>query len=157
MAENALAAGLDPGTRGDRFQVVVHVDAPLLREVGPAQGTAPTPRSFGVPETPPYLEDLLAPDCEALWRLIRKQDVPGGWAHPSPRRGGEWYSPGGAMPSIASAGFPMTVSLRMGSELRLSDDELFDLCARNPELRIERTAAGDLIVMTPAGGASGHR
>ncbi|HVS02456.1 MAG TPA: Uma2 family endonuclease, partial [Thermoanaerobaculia bacterium] len=47
--------------------------------------------------------------------------------------------------------------LRMGSELRLSDDELFDLCARNPELRIERTAAGDLIVMTPAGGASGHR
>jgi Uma2 family endonuclease len=45
----------------------------------------------------------------------------------------------------------------MGSSLRLSDDELFDLCARNPELRFERTERGDLIVMTPAGGASSHR
>lgn len=31
-----------------------------------------------------------------------------------------------------------------------------ELCARNPELRIERTAKGDLVVMTPAGGASAH-
>ena len=45
----------------------------------------------------------------------------------------------------------------MGSALQLSDDELFELCARNPELRIERTAWGDLIVMTPAGGASSRR
>jgi Domain of unknown function (DUF222)/HNH endonuclease len=30
VAESALAAGLDPGTRGDRFQVVVHVDAEVL-------------------------------------------------------------------------------------------------------------------------------
>ncbi|HEY6320617.1 MAG TPA: DUF222 domain-containing protein [Thermoanaerobaculia bacterium] len=30
MAESALAAGLDPGTRGDRYQVVVHVDAEVL-------------------------------------------------------------------------------------------------------------------------------
>jgi hypothetical protein len=30
VAESALAAGLDPGTRGDRYQVVLHVDAEAL-------------------------------------------------------------------------------------------------------------------------------
>ncbi|MBV8202855.1 MAG: DUF222 domain-containing protein [Acidobacteria bacterium] len=30
VAESALAGGLDPGTRGDRYQVVVHVDAEVL-------------------------------------------------------------------------------------------------------------------------------
>jgi hypothetical protein len=32
VAESALAGGLDPGTRGDRYQVVVHVDAPVLAD-----------------------------------------------------------------------------------------------------------------------------
>jgi len=45
----------------------------------------------------------------------------------------------------------------MGSALRLSDAELLELCRRNPELRIERTAEGDLIVMSPAGGESARR
>ena len=35
VAESALNARLDPGTRADRYQVVVHVDAPVLRELGP--------------------------------------------------------------------------------------------------------------------------
>ena len=30
VAESALTSGLDPGTRGDRYQVVVHVDAEVL-------------------------------------------------------------------------------------------------------------------------------
>ncbi len=30
VAESALAAGLDPGSRGDRYQVVVHMDAEVL-------------------------------------------------------------------------------------------------------------------------------
>jgi hypothetical protein len=34
VAESALGAGLDPGSRGDRYQVVVHVDAEVL----PADG-----------------------------------------------------------------------------------------------------------------------
>ncbi len=61
------------------------------------------------------------------------------------------------MTQIALPSSPIPLSLEMGSALRLGDDELFELCARNPELRIERTAEGDLIVMTPAGGTSGHR
>jgi hypothetical protein len=34
LAESALSAGLDPGTRGDRYQVVVHVDAEALATSG---------------------------------------------------------------------------------------------------------------------------
>jgi hypothetical protein len=34
VAESALASGLDPGTRGDRYQVVVHVDAEVLTAGG---------------------------------------------------------------------------------------------------------------------------
>ena len=34
VAESALSAELDPGTRGDRYQVVVHVDEGALVEVG---------------------------------------------------------------------------------------------------------------------------
>lgn len=61
------------------------------------------------------------------------------------------------MTQIAIASSPVPLKLELGSTLDLSDDELFELCTRNPELRIERTAEGDLVVMTPAGGASGHR
>lgn len=61
------------------------------------------------------------------------------------------------MTEIAIDATPVPLSLRLGSALQLSDDELFELCGRNPELRIERTAQGNLVVMTPAGGASGHR
>ncbi|MGH9381489.1 MAG: Uma2 family endonuclease [Thermoanaerobaculia bacterium] len=46
---------------------------------------------------------------------------------------------------------PVPFKLELGNALRLSADELFELCARNKELRIERTAEGDLIVMSPAG------
>ena len=41
--------------------------------------------------------------------------------------------------------------------LHLTDDDLFNLAQSNPELRIERTAQGDLIIMPPAGGGSSHR
>jgi Domain of unknown function (DUF222)/HNH endonuclease len=34
VAESALASGLDPGSRGDRYQVVVHVDAEVLAAGG---------------------------------------------------------------------------------------------------------------------------
>ena len=41
VAESALAGGLDPGSRGDRYQVVVHVEAEVLA----ASGGAPTAAS----------------------------------------------------------------------------------------------------------------
>lgn len=39
----------------------------------------------------------------------------------------------------------------------LGDDDLFDLCATNRSLRIERTADGELIIMAPTGGETGRR
>jgi len=38
-----------------------------------------------------------------------------------------------------------------------SEDEFFRFCAANSELRIERTAKGEIIVMSPAGGYSGFQ
>ncbi len=41
--------------------------------------------------------------------------------------------------------------------LHMSDDQFFNLCAANRDLRLERTSHGEMIVMTPAGGETGNR
>jgi Uma2 family endonuclease len=38
----------------------------------------------------------------------------------------------------------------------LSDDQFARLCALNPEMRFEYTSTGDLIIMPPTGGDTGH-
>lgn len=38
----------------------------------------------------------------------------------------------------------------------MTDDELFELCVANKELRIERDEQGQLIIMSPAGGITGN-
>src|SRR5436309_1027496 len=40
---------------------------------------------------------------------------------------------------------------------RLSDDDFFEFCQRNRDVRIERTAEGEIIVMPPAGWETGSR
>jgi len=40
---------------------------------------------------------------------------------------------------------------------KVSPEEFVKLCRQNPELRIERTSEGDLIVMAPTGGKTGIR
>lgn len=65
-----------------------------------------------------------------------------------------------ATPLIAPTVLPDSTSgveLRVPTVLRLSDDELFELCALNRELHIERTAEGNLEIMSPAGFESSHR
>ena len=47
--------------------------------------------------------------------------------------------------------------LHMRSSVNLTDDQLYELCLANRELRIERTAEGDLIIMPPVGGETGWR
>jgi len=42
-------------------------------------------------------------------------------------------------------------------EHRVTDDEFYQFCADNPDLRAERTAEGDLIVMPPPGTEAGSR
>ena len=39
----------------------------------------------------------------------------------------------------------------------MNDGEFFELCQSNPDLHIEMTSTGDLIIMPPTGGETGHR
>src|SRR5690242_3683267 len=50
---------------------------------------------------------------------------------------------------------PMTLKFRPG--LRLTDRAVWKLRRANPDLRLERTAQGELVVMAPAGSDSGGR
>jgi Uma2 family endonuclease len=48
--------------------------------------------------------------------------------------------------------------LHLGSLLqKMSDHEFFAFCQLNPEWRMERTSAGDLVIMPPTGGWTGTR
>jgi hypothetical protein len=49
------------------------------------------------------------------------------------------------------------VALKLAPLVRLDDDQLFDLCQLNRDLRIERDADGVLVLMAPVGGASSAR
>ena len=50
-----------------------------------------------------------------------------------------------------------TLTVHMPSSTQLTDDQFYDLCRANAELRIERTAKGELIFMPPTGGETGKR
>jgi len=43
------------------------------------------------------------------------------------------------------------------SGLCVSEKAFWRLCRNNPDLRLERSARGELIVMAPAGAETGHR
>jgi Uma2 family endonuclease len=45
--------------------------------------------------------------------------------------------------------------IHMPTSYPLSPDHFYDLCRANPDLRIERSANGDLIFMAPTGGETG--
>lgn len=47
--------------------------------------------------------------------------------------------------------------LRLRPAIELSDEQFFAFCRLNPDLRIERTAEGDVEIMSPAGGRTGYR
>jgi Uma2 family endonuclease len=49
---------------------------------------------------------------------------------------------------------PLSIDL---STLQLTDDQFYQLCITNPDLPLERTTEGVLIVMPPVGGDSGNR
>jgi Uma2 family endonuclease len=56
---------------------------------------------------------------------------------------------------IEADGLPLVVRLRPA--LELSEDQFFELCQINRDLRIERNAEGELLIMPPAGGETSHR
>ncbi len=59
-----------------------------------------------------------------------------------------------ADPLVLSISNPVEVYFD-GSKFRMNDDEYFHFCQLNRDLRVERTSAGDIIVMAPTGGKGG--
>ncbi len=47
--------------------------------------------------------------------------------------------------------------LNLRPTIELTDDQFFQLCQNNQDLRLERTAEGELIIMPPTGWESGNR
>lgn len=62
-----------------------------------------------------------------------------------------------ALVSPTTAPPPGRIDLAIPPAMRLDDDQLFDFCAANRDLRIERNAHGDLEIMPPTGGETGNR
>jgi Uma2 family endonuclease len=53
--------------------------------------------------------------------------------------------------------YPWPLVLRTRPALDLTEDQFFDFCQLNGDLRIERTAEGEWLIMPPAGGGPSHR
>jgi Uma2 family endonuclease len=49
------------------------------------------------------------------------------------------------------------IALKLRPTLQLTDEVFEQLCQQNPDLRLERTAQGELIAMAPAGSESGRQ
>ncbi|NET54498.1 MAG: Uma2 family endonuclease [Merismopedia sp. SIO2A8] len=47
--------------------------------------------------------------------------------------------------------------LQMSPAIEVTDDQFFELCHLNRNLRIERTAKGELVIMPPTGSETGNR
>ena len=49
------------------------------------------------------------------------------------------------------------LTLNLNSVVQLTDQQFYQLCQVNRDLRFERTATGELIIMPPVGGETGNR
>lgn len=50
-----------------------------------------------------------------------------------------------------------SVTLNLNSIIQLNSEQFYQICQENPELKLERNAKGELIVMAPTGGETGKR
>jgi Uma2 family endonuclease len=60
-----------------------------------------------------------------------------------------------AQPVYATLPLPMVIKLR--PLLEMSADQFFEFCQINSELQFERTANGELVILSPIGSESGNR
>jgi Uma2 family endonuclease len=51
----------------------------------------------------------------------------------------------------------LPAKLTLNPELRMNDDEYYKFCMANPDLRLERTAQGEIVIVPPAGLESDYR
>jgi Uma2 family endonuclease len=51
----------------------------------------------------------------------------------------------------------LPVKLTFDAEAQMNDDEYFDFCMANPNVRFERTSEGEIVIVPPAGWESDHQ
>lgn len=51
----------------------------------------------------------------------------------------------------------MTYTIDLNPIIQLTDEQFYQLCRANPDLKFERNAQGELIIMSPTGGETGKR
>ncbi|MGL4375291.1 MAG: Uma2 family endonuclease, partial [Microcoleaceae cyanobacterium] len=49
------------------------------------------------------------------------------------------------------------ITLNLNPIIKLNPEQFYQLCQENPDLQLERTSQGELIVMPPTGGETGQR
>lgn len=49
------------------------------------------------------------------------------------------------------------ITLNLNPVIKLDSEQFFQLCRENPDLKLERTAQGELVVMSPTGGETGRQ
>ncbi|UNU23986.1 Uma2 family endonuclease [Microcoleus vaginatus] len=50
----------------------------------------------------------------------------------------------------------IAVTINFNSIVKLTDDQFYQLCRENPDVKFERNAKGEIIVMSPTGGETGN-
>jgi Uma2 family endonuclease len=50
-----------------------------------------------------------------------------------------------------------TVTVNLNSIIKLTNDQFYQLCRDNPDVKFERNANGEIIIMPPTGGETGNR
>lgn len=50
-----------------------------------------------------------------------------------------------------------TITLNLRPVIELTDEQFYLLCRKNPDVKFERNAKGELIIMSPTGGETGNR
>ena len=48
-------------------------------------------------------------------------------------------------------------TINLNSIIKLTDDQFYQICRHNPEIKFERNAKEELIIMSPTGGGTGKR
>ncbi|MGK7876335.1 MAG: Uma2 family endonuclease [Xenococcaceae cyanobacterium] len=49
------------------------------------------------------------------------------------------------------------ITVNFNSIIKLTDEQFYQLCRENPDVKFERNAKGELIIMSPTGGGTGKR
>jgi Uma2 family endonuclease len=50
-----------------------------------------------------------------------------------------------------------TITVNFNDIIQLSDDQFYQLCRKNPDIKFERNVKGEIVIMPPTGGGTGNR